>query len=80
MLTLAANIARSNSMIGVGKLSCSKSAAPSATPETRPGERGEAQRTEKRGRRPAPEGNVEAKPEGEAKPASKGKRPEKTDR
>ena len=60
--------------------SITPAAAPSATPETRPGERGEAQRTEKRGRRPAPEGKVEAKPEGEAKPASKGKRPEKTDR
>lgn len=47
-------------------------AAPVATTEDKTGE---APRSEKRGRRPAPEGKAE-----EAKPAAKGKRPEKTER
>ncbi len=53
-------------------------AAPVETPEARPGDKGAAPRTEKRGRRP--EGKVEAKAEPEAKPAAKGKRPEKVEK
>jgi len=58
-------------------------AAPVEAPEARPGDKAAALRTEKRGRRPAPEGKVEAKPkaEGEAKPAApKSKRPERAEK
>jgi large subunit ribosomal protein L9 len=55
-------------------------AAPVATPETKPGDKAAAPRTEKRGRRPAPEGKAEAKAEGEAKPATRGKRPERAEK
>ena len=55
----------------------------SLTPLAPPPEAGDqdgGQRTEKRGRRPGFEGKVEAKPEAEAKPAPKGKRPERADK
>jgi large subunit ribosomal protein L9 len=57
-------------------------AAPVETPEARAGDRDRsaAPRTEKRGRRPGPEGKVEAKAEVEAKPAAKGKKPEKAEK
>jgi large subunit ribosomal protein L9 len=58
-------------------------AAPVEAPEARPGDKAAAPRTEKRGRRPGPEGKVEAKPkaEGEAKPAApKSKRPERVEK
>ena len=54
--------------------------APAEAAEARPGDKGVALRTEKRGRRPAPEGKVEAKSEGEAKPAARAKRPERPER
>ena len=55
-------------------------AVPAETPEARPGDRGAAQRTEKRGRHPGPEAKVEDKAEGAAKPAAKAKRPERADK
>jgi large subunit ribosomal protein L9 len=61
-------------------------AVPAETPEAKPGEKGAPPKTEKRGRRPALEGKVEAKAEGktraegEGKPAVKGKRPERAEK
>ena len=59
-------------------------AAPVETPEARPGDRPEdrsaAPRTEKRGRRPGPEGKVEVQADGEAKPAARAKRPERAEK
>jgi large subunit ribosomal protein L9 len=55
-------------------------AAPVEAPEARPGEKGAAPRTEKRGRRPGAEGKADAKPEGEAKPAARGRKPEKPEK
>ena len=55
-------------------------AAPVETPEARPGDRSAAPRTEKRGHRPGPERKVEAKAESEAKPAARGKRPERAEK
>ena len=64
-------------------------AAPVETPEARsgdrpgdyrPGDRSAAPRTEKRGHRPGPEGKMEAKPEGEAKPVVRVKRPERAEK
>jgi large subunit ribosomal protein L9 len=59
-------------------------AAPVETPEARPGDRAgdrsAAPRTEKRGRRLDSEVKVEAKAASEAKPAAKGKRPERAEK
>jgi large subunit ribosomal protein L9 len=55
-------------------------AAPVETPEARSGEKGAAPRTEKRGRHPGPEGKVEPKAEGAAKPAARPKRPERVEK
>jgi large subunit ribosomal protein L9 len=61
-------------------------AAPVETFEAKPGEKGAPLRTEKRGRRPAPEGKVEAKAEakpkteGQARPAARAKKPERTEK
>jgi len=61
-------------------------AAPAETPEAKPGEKAGPLRTEKRGRRPAPEGKAEAKPEakakpeGQTKPAVRARRPERPEK
>ena len=64
--------------------STTPTAAPVETPEARPGDRSSdrsaAPRTEKRGRHPGSEGKVEAKAEGEAKPAVRAKRPERAEK